>query len=166
MEYSHVEIARSLRREEPVISNLELLPLDIFVRKGLNYPYARQIIFDLSIYLGDLYPVLPECSSHPLIEDISEREHERQHDKGGDGKIAADTRKYHESTRDLYKRYDDILGTVMQELGDLKKIARDPAHELTYLLIVEEGKRQLLIVREYLRTHVVFHLRAHHVTYI
>ncbi len=48
MEYSHVEIARSLRREKSVISNLELLPLDIFVREGFNYPDTRQIIFDLS----------------------------------------------------------------------------------------------------------------------
>ena len=52
----------------------------------------------------------------------------------------------------------------MQELGYLEQVVRDPAHELTGLLVVVERERKLLKVREYFGAHVVFHLRAHNVT--
>ena len=54
----------------------------------------------------------------------------------------------------------------MQKLSDLEKIVRDPAHELAGLLVVVERERKLLKVRKDLGSHVVFHLRAHDVTYI
>ena len=52
----------------------------------------------------------------------------------------------------------------MQELGYLEQVVRDPAHELTGLLVVVEREWEFLKVREDLGSHVVFHLRAHDMT--
>ena len=52
----------------------------------------------------------------------------------------------------------------MQELGYIKQIVSDPAHELSDLLVVEERERKLLVMLEDLGTHVIFHLRTHNMT--
>ena len=69
-----------------------------------------------------------------------------------------------ERTDYLNERYDYILRSVMKELGNIKKVISDPAHELSDLLVVEERERQLLIVFEDLGTHVIFHLCTHNMT--
>ena len=52
----------------------------------------------------------------------------------------------------------------MQKLCNIKKVIRDPAHQLSDFLVVKERERQLLIMLEDLGTHVIFHLRAHNMT--
>ena len=54
----------------------------------------------------------------------------------------------------------------MQKLCNVKQIAGDSAHQLSYLCIIVKSKRKLLHMGKDFRTHIVFHLRPHHMAII
>ena len=110
---------------------------------------------------------MSELSVTHLTKKMEDKDkHERQHYESGGSQIFADAHEDDKCTDYLDQRDDDILGSVMKELRDLEQVVRYPAHQLTGLLVIVEREWQFLQMRKDLCAHVVFHLRAHNVTYI
>ena len=55
---------------------------------------------------------------------------------------------------------------MMQKLADVKQIGRHSGKQLSDLLIVKKGKRELLIMLKDLISHVMLDLRTHDMTVI
>ena len=128
LEQAKIKIAVLLSLQEGIITLLELRHLDLFIRKGLNNPDTRKIIFSSGIDLSNLLSVLLKCSPHPPVKEEYEDEHKRKQDESRCRQVLADTHQDNERTNDLNERYYDILRSVMQEFGYIKKVIGYPAH--------------------------------------
>ena len=55
---------------------------------------------------------------------------------------------------------------MMKKLCNVKKVTCNTGKQLSYLLVIVECKRKLLIMAEDLISHIVLNISTHHVTII
>ena len=162
----HVTVTVSFCRKKSIISLFEFLVLHFFVGKGFYHTYTGQVIFDLCIDIRDLHSVSSKCRTHLFIQDKSESKHKWQYQKGRQRQHSINIHKDHQGSQDFQHRQNNILRTVVQKLCDIKKVCRDPAHQLSDFRIIVESKGQLLHMVKNLCPHIVFYFCPHHMTVI
>ena len=137
---SHIMIAVLLGGQKSRISSLKLFLLNLLVGKRLYHADAGEVVLNLSVDLRDLHTVLAECTPHFAIQVIRVRKHKRQDDERRQRQKWAYIDQDHKRTDDLDRRENNILRSVVHQLRDVKQIRRDPAHQLSDLLVVIERK--------------------------
>ena len=116
---------------------------------------ARRAAFD---FAGNLHHVAAARGD----EDDNQRYGNHQHES----KRFLDSPEDDERTGQRDQRYEQIFGTVVRQLGDVKQIRRHAGHEQTRSILVVEAEAQLLHMRKDCRAHIRLDVNARQVSQI
>ena len=133
---------------EGLVRAAEFFALEVFVCKRLGRAHTGQARLNVGVDVAHALLDLPRRLPHlPSSRQRRHKEH-RQDDAHDEGQTPFCAEHDDERTYDRDERDKQVLGAVVGKLGDLKKIAREPAHELAGAVFVEIVKAQRLHMAE------------------
>ena len=142
----HGLVVAPLGAAELVVGAFELGDLGGFVGEGLGGAHAGEGGLQLAVDAGQLLLHLQGGLAHPPALEDGENEEEGHHGEDDEGQLPADGEHDAEGAQQGDGGDEEVLGAVVGQLGDLKEVTGDPAHELAGAVFVVEGEGQVLHV--------------------
>ena len=153
----HGPVVAPLGPPELVVGLVEFGALRRLVGEGLGGTHAGDGGLNLPVNARQLGLHLSGGSHHPLAAQGGEQDEQGDYRKYDQGQLPPDGEHDAEGPQDGDGGDEQILRAVVGQLGDLKQVAGDPAHELAGAVFVIEGKGQILHVGEQIPPYVGLH---------
>ena len=133
---------------ECVVGAAEFFALERFVCKSLRRAHAGKARLDVGVDVSHALLDLARGLLHLLAPQQNGRKEDRKNH--ADDKRQAPFGSEHDDERagDRDERDEKVLRAVVGKLGDFKKIAREPAHELARAVLIKIVEAELLHVAE------------------
>ncbi len=143
--------------EEIDIILLELLFFFLLIGERFDHFLPEQAV-------PDLHALFAESLPHTQVNGRAGHYHNRHNRKEDQRQGQTDSRQYDKRDDRFDTRNKKFLRTVMGKLRHVKKVIRNPAHDLTDLRIIIVGIRQFLQMRISVPPHIRLDSRAHHMS--
>ena len=162
----HIAVSHTLGIHEALIPFTELLNLTFLISKGFYHPDSGKAILDLTIDLTHTHTILFKCAFHFLVVDQRVDQHDDHNGKTQQRHLWLYIQKNDQRSEQLDHGDQNILRSMMKKLGNVKKVTCNTGKQLSYLLVIVECKRKLLIMAEDFISHIVLNISTHHMTII
>ena len=143
------------------VALLELFPLQVLGRKGFDHALAQQAVLNRCIQLSDLEPLLAEPLPQFVVEFDRHNAHQRHAGKHDERQRNTGLAQNHKGCYDLDARNKELLGAVVGELGHVKQVVGDAAHDLADFGIIIIGMVQPQQMVKGVATHVGLDMHTH-----
>ena len=148
---------------ELLIGGLKLLVLLILTGEGLGGAHPGDGGLQLSVDARHGLLLPHGGRHHPPALDDGEHHENGHHGKDNEGQLPLDGGHHAERADESDRRDEQILRSVVGQLGDLKQVVGGPAHELAGAVLVVKGEGQVLHVAEQVPADIRLDAHAHHV---
>ena len=147
-ENTHFAVEALFGDLECVVGAAELFALERFVRKGLRRAHAGKARLDVGVDVPNALLDLARGLPHLFAPQQNGRKEDRKNH--ADDKRQPPFGAEHDDERagDRNERDEKVLRAVVGKLGDFKKVAREPAHELAGAVLVKVVEAELLHMAE------------------
>ena len=147
-ENTHLAVEALFGDLECAVGAAEFLKLQVFVREGLRRAHAGQARFNVGVDVPNALLDLARGLPHLLAPQQNGHKEDRKNH--ADDKRQAPFGSEHDDERagDRNKRDEEVLRAVVGKLGDFKKVACKPAHELAGAVLVKVVEAELLHMAE------------------
>ena len=133
---------------ECAVGAAEFLKLQVFVREGLRRAHAGKARLDVGVDVSHALLDLARGLLHLLAPQQNGHKKDRQDHADDKRQPPFGAEHDDERTGDRDKRDEEVLRAVVGKLGDFKKVACKPAHELAGAVLVKVVEAELLHVAE------------------
>ena len=103
-------------------------------------PGCRQACPEAGIHIADLASVFHEGLLHPCILAYGEEEHAQHEHHKRQCELPVDQEQEYEGTGDLHYGDEEVLGTVVREFCNVKKVGYELAHHLAGIVAAVVGE--------------------------
>ena len=166
MELSHCLVCTRGRAYKFLVSDSEFLHLSLRVGVGFRDTDTGYTAFDSGVDSCVTLSSVVEGRLH--CPAVMHRNDDQYRHTGEDykGKVKIDRNKIREGKDDHNRADKQILRAVMRKLADLEKIACDPRHYLTRLVVIVELVRKSFKMPEQIKAHFRLHSYAYQVSVV
>ena len=166
MELAHCVVSLLAGVDERAVAYLEFLGLLVLIGVSLGNAYARDRAFERGVDNCVACAALGERGTH-LLSEISGNDNEYRHaDEDYKRQQPIERAKVNEGGNEGRRADKQVFGTVVSKLADLKEVGGHTGHDLTRLVLVIEGERKTLDLREKVAAHLRLHSDTDQVTVI
>ena len=145
-EEAHLLVEAALGGLEHLVGLVEPLLLGVLVGEGLGGADAGQAGLDGGVDNAGLLLGGAGGGAHLLPAAQRRQQQHRQHHQQHQRQLPTDAEHHHQRAHDGHKGDEQILRSVVGQLGHLEQVAGQAAHQLSGTVLVIEVKAQLLHV--------------------